>query len=418
MNIKWNIEAAGRVGPDGDWLFIKGWAFAESGAALTAIRLVRHHRAILGYYGVPRPDVVKAFGGDSNRLFSGFSFLEPRSDTLLPGSIEVEDREGHWHKITDLTSAQHLPLLPATAAGVELSPLNSPGQPLSAKRIGAGIGGSETGPVLFISHDFASAGAQLLLLRMLQWLRANGSFRFEILVAVPRSVATHASDAEKHVLAGFEACAPVHFLSDLTQAPENLPLIRDNYYQLIYANTSTLGWMLPSLRPFSCPVISHVHELGFWIERRTGMPIFERQMAHSDRIIACSTPVRDYLIRDAGVPPEKLVVIHACGSMERARKARQDYSRETVRRELGIAAETFVVAACGTFDWRKGAELFVPICVALGRKLVGRDFRAMWIGDYGSPLIRDQFAHEVKIAGLVGKVELLGPQREPLRLML
>jgi glycosyltransferase involved in cell wall biosynthesis len=417
MEFACQIEIADRMGPDGSLLLVKGWAFAKSGETLDSIRLAGNAGVELGYYGIPRPDVGDAFGGNPQARFSGFSFLTPRGDSFVPCSIEVAGTNGTWHKIADLTTARRQPARPVAAAHIELGAGPRADSTVSAVKTRSAKM-PDAGPVLFISHDHASAGSQLLLLRLLRWLRDKRDLSFDILIAVPRAGAVHASEAEKHILSGFESCARVYFLSDLTQAPENLALIRAGYYRLIYANTSTLGWLLPSLRPFSCPVISHVHELGFWIERRTGLPVFQRQMAGSNRVIACSTPVRDYLVREGGVPPEKLVVIHACGSMERARTVSQDNDRATVRHDLGIPAGAFVVAACGTFDWRKGAELFVPICVALRRKLGGKDFRAVWIGDYGTTIVRDQFAHEVKTVGLAGKVELLGPQRDPLRLML
>jgi glycosyltransferase involved in cell wall biosynthesis len=40
-------------------------------------------------------------------------------------------------------------------------------------------------------------------------------------------------------------------------------------------------------------------------------------------------------------------------------------------------------------------------------------FKAIWLGDYGEPLILDQFEYEVQRRGLLGYVEMLGPVSNP-----
>ncbi len=409
MEFHFNLERAHWIEPIGNLLHFSGWLLAKENAPLQAVRLNRTGEPIRGYYGLRRPDVAQAFPSLPDAAFSGFSFLCDVSPAEFPLAIEVQDEAQQWHRVhtvqaTDLTRRPAMALTDAERDGCRAvaTPSPAPG----------------TKPVLFISHDFAAAGAQFLLLRLLQWLQRQGPLSAEILVAVPRSAALHASEAERRLLEGFARIGRVHFLSDVTGTPENLALIRHEHYRLIYANTATLGWLLPALRPFTAPVISHVHELGFWLKHKTGLPAVARQAANTDRFIACSRAVRDCLVGVAGVPDEKIEIIHTCSSLKHAEQTCRLHTRDSVRNELNIPAGAFVVVACGTFDWRKGAELFIPICVALQRALGGRDFRAFWIGDYGAPLVRDQFNHEVEASGLAGKVFLTGPQREPLRWML
>ena len=400
-------------------LFVKGWVYAEDGTPLTGIRLRGEDRTVLGYLGIPRPDVKKV-AGTREGLFSGFTILVLNARGILPCAIEVETAPGQWEKVRSLDDSHirgkdrnppaELEILGEHHARVISEKARSPRD--------IGTSAPEGKPILFISHDFAFAGAQMILLRFLRWLRDRSSFRIEILMNVPRSLANHPLSLEDPVLKGFRELGPVHFISDLTLAPENLELVRSGHYGLIYANTGTLGALLAAMRPFSAPVISHVYELAFWIERRTGKEVFDRQAANSDRILACSHAVADFLKGRMAVPAAKIEVIHACASIERAQKAAEQHSRAEVRRELGIPQDAFVVEACGTFDWRKGAELFVPICVALRRKLAGRDFRVIWIGDHGEQIIKDQFLHELDCADLTGQVELVSPKQDLPRWML
>ena len=333
-------------------------------------------------------------------------------------------RRGPWHQVLTLGAGQITTSPPSVLPDFSLVENANRRAEISASRLPVrktvpqeSNHPNSQKPVLLISHDFAAAGAQLLLVRLVRWLRANTDIPFEILINVPRSAAGNPSPAEKLVLDGFKESAEVHFISDLTHAPENLPLIRANCYSLIFGNTLTLGVLLAAMRPFAAPVISHVHELGFWIERRTGPAAVARQLANTDEFIAVSASVRDYLINRLDVSSSPMQVIDDFASLERAHETRARYTRETARRELGLPADAFIVVACGTYDWRKGAELLVPICVALRRKLAGKPFRVVWVGAYGPQLIKDQFNHEVATTGLTGVVELAGPQNDPLRWM-
>ncbi len=402
MEILSNIEVANWVRREDRLLLVSGWALMKDGTPVTVIRLRQTGWSSVGYYGISRPDVAKAHPEHPDAQFCGFSFLAALKEVSLPCTLELQDNAGGWHKCRVIEPAQITHQAVPAPVSTELE--DGAADHLSTPPI-------DNRPVLFISHDFAFAGAQVILLRLLRWLRKNSDLAIEVLIAVPRHTAGHASTEERHLLSGFNETGSVHFLSDLTHAPENLGRIHRNRYRLIYANTGTLGWLLPSLRPFTCPVISHVYELGFWLKRRTGKAVFNRQATQTDLFLAGGQAVHDLLVNEMSVPASKTRVVYACASIERAKKALTEYSRQKVRHTLGIPGDAFVVEACGTLDWRKGAELFVPICVALRRKLAGRSFRAIWIGDPGAQIVKDQFLHDIESAGLAEQVTLVAPQQ-------
>jgi glycosyltransferase involved in cell wall biosynthesis len=402
MDAYYNLDTACWLQPGKDVLLLSGWCFAaeSTGGNWEQVRLRSGSQIHLAYYGLLRPDVQQAYPAQSHALFSGFSILIFDAGIQFPCALEARDPEGRWTPFLEI-AADRIPPPPASPRpGVDAA--------ATIERKARATTGEK--PVLFISHDFAYAGAQLILLRLLRWLKPRAPFPFEILVNVPRSSAALASASERHVLEGFHEVAPVHFLSDLSGAPENLPLIRAGHYSLIYANTSTLGVLLAAMQPCPSPVISHVYELAFWIDRRTGREVFARQATNTAHFVAVARAVRNMLVDRYGIAPAKVDVIYACASMERAEAVRRQHTRESVRRELKIPADTFVIQACGSFDWRKGADLFVPLCIALRRRLGPRKFKAIWIGDHGPALIKDQFEHEVEFAGLTGVVELVPPQ--------
>jgi glycosyltransferase involved in cell wall biosynthesis len=270
--------------------------------------------------------------------------------------------------------------------------------------------------VLFISHDFAHAGAQLFLLRLVQWMKRNSELAFDVLINVPRANTAHAQPLEATLLADFGATAEVFFLDDTGQ-PENLAKVQAGDYGVIYANTATLGPLLAGMRPFPARVISHIHELRFWIERRMGKDRFALLDQQADHFIACSTVVRDNLVTNLGVDPGKVTTIHEFTSVIRFSAADREQIRSEVRSELKIPQSAFLLLSCGTFDWRKGAELFTPFAAALRKHAPDLDFHAIWVGHYGSDLYRDQLEHEMDVLGLAGRVRLLGPSKEPEKYM-
>jgi len=383
-------------------LLVRGWIVGLGDGPFPQIRWRQGSKTLVGFAGIQRPDVAAAFPALPGAANAGFSIVGAVDATLGKLVVEVLPDSGNWQEVTTLALEAISPG-PIDAALPVLDSIVRAGRTCQPR-------------ALFILHDLARAGAQLFLLRLLQSFRGRAGFGIETLVNLPREYASRASEAEKEVLAGFESVGHVHFISEVTLAPENLPEIRSSGYGVVYANTLTLGCLVESLRS-PTPVISHAHELGFWLERRVGLATVARQTRHSKLVVACARAVAENLVRSLGVEKTRIRVIHACASTAKAAAEAEALSKSEARRRLGIPDDVFVFAACGTFDWRKGADLFVPICVALDRHLDGADFRAIWIGPWGKQLIKDQADHEVRTARLEGKVLLLGAQSDPLRMM-
>jgi glycosyltransferase involved in cell wall biosynthesis len=404
--VQWpaNIERIQWLGAGHQVLLVSGWAIGAASQVLPKIRWCQGDRAQIGYYGLRRPDVAAAHPDKPQAGLAGFSLLVEARQDGPTAAIELEHGDS-WRQVASIHPATVTSVLAGESAR-ETQALSRASRPRPRPA------------VLFISHDITPAGAQIFLLRLLQAIRSTAPFDIEILVDLPRPYAERASEHQRALLDEFQAIGPVHCLSELTGAPENLPEVRAGAYSLLYANTITLGPLLDSLQPVTSPIISHVHELGFWMEHRTGLDAVRRQVRHTHRFVACSRAVREYLVDRLGVEAGQVETIHSCASTAKARAFRAQHSRAEVRSALGIPEEAFVVAACGTFDWRKGAELFVPICVALRRRLGTRPFRAYWIGAYGQDIVKQQFDFEIAIAGLADEVQLLGAQSEPLRWML
>ncbi len=151
-------------------------------------------------------------------------------------------------------------------------------------------------------------------------------------------------------------------------------------YDLIYANTIMNGMFISGMRS-SMPVITHVHELDYWIEK-SGQINIEAVKAHSLRFIAASGAVRDCLVQKYGVLNDRVVVIPSF-IPDAVLEDRFSVGRD-IRCELGIGVEEFVVCASGWEFWRKGRDLVPQLLVELHRALAGRPVHVIWVGNLGS----------------------------------
>ena len=85
-------------------------------------------------------------------------------------------------------------------------------------------------------------------------------------------------------------------------------LIRENI-SLIYSNTITNGNVLHDLAPLKRPVITHTHELEYWIHN-TGKENFAYVRTYSTAYVAVSNAVRQNLIENHGIDEEMIHLVY------------------------------------------------------------------------------------------------------------
>ena len=235
--------------------------------------------------------------------------------------------------------------------------------------------------VLFVSNEESRTGAPMFLLHFLRWLKTNTSLSFEILLA--KGGPLEAEFAKLGKVHG-----PAAFLRD-TRALQT--------FDLIYANTCCNGALLELLPYGNVPIVTHVHELDYGFESM-GAPHWAEVIRQSHRYIACARVVAERLEQIFRIPPERIGVHYEMidptprGPVESAAALRQKY---------GIPAEALVVAACGTCDLRKGADLFVQLAAALQRRWTGeRPLHYLWIGKSVDGNLDRILRHDARRSGL------------------
>src|SRR5205085_2356533 len=85
---------------------------------------------------------------------------------------------------------------------------------------------------------------------------------------------------------------------------------RERGISLIYSNTITNGEVLAALRPLGVPVISHVHELDYWMLHRMSRSLLQQAGECTDLFIAASDAVARCLSTLLAVPEERIVTVY------------------------------------------------------------------------------------------------------------
>jgi glycosyltransferase involved in cell wall biosynthesis len=175
---------------------------------------------------------------------------------------------------------------------------------------------------------------------------------------------------------------------------------------VIYSNTATNGRLLAALPSGVGPVITHVHELEYGLQRFNRPRDLATTLARTDRFIAVSTAVKaDLLAR--GVPTDRVTIVPNFLSSLPAPVA-MAAARSEVCRRLGLAAATRIVLGCGHVDPLKGTDLFVAMITQLTSQ--GTPVIGVWLGGdidrHYARRVRQMAGSQVKFVGEVNDPEL------------
>jgi glycosyltransferase involved in cell wall biosynthesis len=278
--------------------------------------------------------------------------------------------------------------------------------------------------VLFVSHEATRTGAPVVLLHLLRWLKANARLDLEVL-----------SLRDGPLLEDFAAVAPSRALfqehprfrvqrvlrrtiARRAELAWNAQLLRrklsDRSYDLLYLNSAAcapfLEYALGVLRPV--PVVAHIHELDMGLELSLPEADRRRLFDQSNMWIAASQPVADVIRRLEPESPDGVVVQEFIDT--RAIRRHAGEGRAATLAELGVPDGSRIVGACGTLDYRKGADLFVQLAqrwLAEGR---AADVFFVWLGGQHSG-----FFHQVQLdarrAGVADRMRWIPSVPDPHR---
>jgi glycosyltransferase involved in cell wall biosynthesis len=270
--------------------------------------------------------------------------------------------------------------------------------------------------VLFIGHDANRAGAPIILLHFLQWLKENNSlFKADLLLFQSGALeAEYRKAIDVYTLPAGTTKNPfkrgARFLKKKFKLapglPKRTPMVRN--YDVVVGNTVISLEYLKSFKQKGARTICWLHELEFAVNTFSKEKFLELA-DYVDCFLVVSRAVEN-MLRQFGITKE-IHLVYGFSTPVAAQVVEAEI--ETVKNELGIPADAFVVGGSGTVEWRKGTDIFLQIARHL---LAARDnFYFVWVGGKSShsDVEYNLIRHDFERFGLKEKVIFTGLQENP-----
>ena len=273
--------------------------------------------------------------------------------------------------------------------------------------------------ILFVSHGAERTGAPIGLLAFMGWLRENTDYRLGTLLCTPGPLA---DEFRAHGPVATLGATPLTLTRLGRRVGRLLPrsvreetgrirrAFRGGAYDLIYSSTITNGRALSALASFGVPVVTHVHELAYWMWR-TGEENLRRALAHTHAFIAASRAVQDHLVEQHAVPAEKITLVYE--HIRALPPVPTPSEKAAARRSLGLPADALVIGGCGAEPWRKGRDLIPPLLAALRRQSGIGEAYFVWVGRRGTPEEEWTFRYDLRGAGVEAFFRASGEVSDP-----
>jgi len=230
--------------------------------------------------------------------------------------------------------------------------------------------------ILFVSHDTARSGAQILLLQFLKWVKENQpDIKFEILLGRDGDLANEFESITKtHIWKKYspKSLNPFNHFKRFLQISK----FKSKAFDLIFSNTIVNGEILHELSSLKAPVITHVHEMDYWINK-AGKNNLSYVKKYSTKYIAASNAVRSCLINNYAISPARIETIYEHVSFSNLTKNREKLS---LREKLNIPFNSIIIGASGAENWRKGKDWFIPLALNVLIRMPDSNIHFIWIG--------------------------------------
>lgn len=292
--------------------------------------------------------------------------------------------------------------------------------------------------ILFVSHDASVTGAPNSLLNFLDWIvqHRKGDFRILLLDGGPleaefaqrgpttvirqprasvRDLLPRAWSKVRRVLGqvGQPDRPWTPSRSEQNRVDACLATFNAN---LIYLNSVAAAPVLACIGALDVPVLTFLRELREYVDKTRATGWLERLIERTDAFISVSEAAKKQLIGQCKLPDQKFTVINTFIDTRQLRHASREESRAALLQRAGVASSEFIVAGCGTTDWRKGSDLFLSIARTYFENRPDDRVVFIWIGDIDDDE-RQQTSHDIQLSGLAGRVIFIGEQLDAATLL-
>lgn len=291
--------------------------------------------------------------------------------------------------------------------------------------------------ILLIGHDANRAGAQLVLLQLMQQLKAKNITLFLLLgeggpllaeyeqlatvVRWPKPETYVAGPTADKVLGKLGLWQQQADRKHQRQREALCAALHLESIDLVLVNTVTSGQYFRQLTlRGNVPILVFVHELAMSVQMYAKPDDLRYLLQRATRILAVSKATARYYETTWHVSPDRITLFTLIDLPAIQRSLEAASTRTGLLPGLDdLPANAIVVGGCGNAEWRKGTDLFV----SLARMLTSLPplpelppVYFVWVGLPPGPL-HDDLTLDVAKSGLTDRVRFIAPTPDVLRYM-
>jgi glycosyltransferase involved in cell wall biosynthesis len=232
--------------------------------------------------------------------------------------------------------------------------------------------------ILFINHEESRTGAPKILFAVAEHMKKSRSIA---MVSLAKST-MHDDFAD--------AFDPILYPADIypheTEAVRAKTVLERIKPKIVYANSLTSFEYAYQSKKLGIKTIFHVHELNIAFDHCLSSVERKRFKECADTFIVPTEQVRNLLVNELGCDPVRVIGVPEFIDVASVREQAKEKSREEVRAELGLNDSQKLVLAMGSFNYRKGADIFIAAAKQLHE--ASSPARFFWMGN---KVIKDPF---------------------------
>lgn len=285
--------------------------------------------------------------------------------------------------------------------------------------------GADALSVMFVLNSATRSGAPITLLHFMRWLRTvnpgefscllnhGGELQHQFAELCPTSILQNGFWSEGRLSRQMLRKVGLEALGRGLQVRSVLhrQVFRPD---LIYCNTVAPLPALEAAVSLGGRILCHVHELEFSFQAGAGGAAASQKVLNlCDHFIACSEAVALNLVERHAIARDRIDVVHESIDTTQAAGYQEASSRRWIRDKLGLGPDTFIVAAAGALEWRKGPDLFVQLALIVRKMRPQLNVHFVWLGG-SSNLESTKFLHDLAQADLTARVTLIPSQPDPM----
>jgi glycosyltransferase involved in cell wall biosynthesis len=249
--------------------------------------------------------------------------------------------------------------------------------------------------ILFIGHDAKRAGAQIVLLTILQELNsrnipthlllANGG-PLESQYREVTNVTMVAQPKETIFSAKIDWCLSAmgllkHFRQRERQAQQKQfeQQLSEQNIGLIFANTIATAAPYRAVEFLNVPLVLFVHELDMSIKMYSEPAELGCFLSQTQHLITPSKATTAYYERVYGFSANKtshFQVVDIAGILTKI----QEGQLVDIRQKLNLPADAVLIGSCGNAEWRKGNDIFMAVAQNVINRMTTKPVYFVWIG--------------------------------------